>query len=94
MAIISYEEAKAAIGTLPTMHPEPNFDNRRVTYRALATKLMTIPSTLSARNGHRGMVEDPVTHAARGEQPWAYPADPGLRPAYPMHRNVSNVERR
>ena len=93
MPVVTYEEAKAAIGTLPSMHPEPNFDNRRATYRDLAAKLMTIPSTQATRNGHRGMVEDPVTYAARGEPAWVYPPNPGLRPAFPNHRNVSDIEK-
>ena len=88
----SLKLAVATVGKLPSMAPEPNFENRRKLHQKLCEKLETIPSTLSTSYGHRGMVEHPDLYNELGEQPWVYPTDPGSRPPYPTHRRLRKDE--
>ena len=85
---ITYDECVIAMKTLLAMHPEPNFRNRRETHRVLCERLMTLPSSLSLRSGHRDMAEYPYVYAALGEQQWTYPANPDRRAPIPAHRLI------
>ena len=93
MSPLTYEECVDAIGTLPTMTPEPSFQNRRKTHRVLCERLATLPSTKSAREGHRGVAELPYIWQSLGEQPWVYEPNPGRSAPLPAHR-VANADER
>ena len=82
MSPLTYKECVDAIDTLPTMHPEPSFQNRRKTHRVLCERLTTLPSTKSSREGHRGVAELPYIRAILGEEPWAF--EPNSRQSAPF----------
>jgi hypothetical protein len=69
--LITYEEAKATIGTLLSLDPRPNSVNIRALLMDLEQKLETIPSHQSPEHGYAGMVMDPALYALRAPTtPW------------------------
>lgn len=101
--LITYEEAKETIGTLPSLAPRPNTVNIRALSSDLEQKLETIPSHQSPEHGYAGMVMDPALYALRAPTtPWIEWNDPGphapaadttaeqgnLRTLYDANKNV------
>ena len=66
---ISLETVKTTIGQLPTLTPEPNFDNRRRLHKVLCERLETIPSSQAKQHGYQGMAEHTDSYQQLGEDP-------------------------
>ena len=80
-AVVTYDEAKKTIGTLPSLAPRPNAVNLRALSTELEQKLETIPSQQSPEFGYTGMVMPPEIYALRTTTAWADWPDPGNHPA-------------
>ena len=92
MTIISFDEALAIIGVLPSLEPRPNATNIRALTVALVDKLSTIPSQQSVEFGYSGMVEQEEIHALNTTTPWANFNNPGVHP--PTNENLTPVQQR
>ena len=81
-SVITYEEAKEIIGTLPSVAPRPNATNLRVLSEHLEQKVQTIPAPQqSPEYGFLGMVQPTAIYALRTNVPWIDWEDPGAHPA-------------
>ena len=80
-SVITFEEAKAIIDTLPSLAPRPNASNIRQLTEHLEQRLQTIPSTQAPEYGYLGMVMPEPIYALRTQNPWMDWADPGAHPA-------------
>jgi hypothetical protein len=78
---VTYEEAKATIGLLPSLAPRPNASNLRALSQHLEQKLQTIPCHQAPEHGFLGMVMPPAIYALRSDAPWEEWPDPGPHPA-------------
>ena len=76
--LITYEEAAARIGTLPTLEPRPNTRNLRALIKCLTEAVQEIPSFQSIKYGYMGMVVTPEEYALTGETAWQDFPDPGF----------------
>ena len=74
--LVTFEDAVARIGTLPTLEPSPNAKNIRALSKALTDALHVIPLYQSQRFGYMGMVTVPEEYSLLGEQLWADFPDP------------------
>ena len=75
---VSYEDAKAAIGILPSLAPCPSSTNIRALTTDLVNKLTTIPSEQSADWGYSGLIEQNALYALKtGGTAWRDWANPG-----------------
>ena len=80
-SVITYEEAKEIIGTLPSVAPRPNASNLRVLAEYLEQKVQTIPAPQqSPEYGYLGMVQPAAIYALRTNTPWIDWNDPGPHP--------------
>jgi len=79
--LVTYDEAKNTIGTLPMVTPRPNAVNLRALSIDLEQKLETIPSHQSPEFGYVGMVMPPEIYALRTPTQWNDWPDPGPHPA-------------
>ena len=68
--LVTYEVAKAKIGTLPTLAPRPNSTNIRDLRRAIDDALSGIPSNQSAEHGYAGLAAQPAIYALRTATAW------------------------
>ena len=76
--VVSFEDAKAAIGLLPSLAPRPNSTNIRALFINLVDKLTTIPSQQSANWGYSGLIKQDALYALKtGGTAWGNWADPG-----------------
>ena len=75
--LVTYEVAKAKIGTLPTLAPRPNSTNIRDLRRAIDDALSGIPSNQSAEHGYAGLAAQPAIYALRTATAWQDAIDPG-----------------
>ena len=76
--LVTFEEAAARIGVLPTLEPRPNAVNIRITTKALTEALQGIPSYQSQAFGYMGFVVTPEEYALIGEPGWQNFDDPGF----------------
>jgi len=74
---IDYDTATAAIGTLPSLHPQPSHANIRALERDLFEKLETLQSTQSKEWGFRGLAEQPAEYALKSGTAWTHSPNPG-----------------
>ena len=74
---ISYADAVATIGTLPTLAPRPCATNIRALTIDLVDKLSMVPSEQSADLGFSGLVEQDAVYALQTNTPWMNFANPG-----------------
>jgi hypothetical protein len=81
MGVITYDEAKETIGTLPSLAPRPNAVNLRALTQCLEQRLETIPAQQSPENGYVGMVMPDEIYALRSNTPWTDWENPGPHPA-------------
>ena len=77
---VSYADAVATIGTLPSLAPRPCATNLRALTIDLVDKLSMVPSEQSADLGYSGMVEQDAVHALRNPTPWVNFLYPGQVP--------------
>ena len=75
--LVTFEDAKARIGVLPTLEPRPNATNLRTLKKHLVEALQGLPSYASVRYGYMGMVVSPEEYALTGEPPFRRIPDPG-----------------
>lgn len=75
--VVTYEEARAQVGTLPTCHPRPNSTNIRQVVKVLSERVAGIPSTQSQDNGYYGMVVTWEECALVSNKQWQDFPDPG-----------------
>ena len=75
--LVTFEEAAAQIGVLPSLEPRPNTKNLRALIKALTEAVQGIPSYQSEKYGYMGMVVTPEEYVLTGEQPWQDFPDPG-----------------
>ena len=82
-SVITFDEAKDIIGTLPSLAPCPcpNASNIRLLTEHLEQKLQTIPSTQAPEYGYLGMIMPAAIYALQTQTPWMDRADPGAHPA-------------
>eukprot|EP00804_Cyclotella_cryptica_P006988 CCRYP_007119-RA/>CCRYP_007119-RA protein AED:0.63 eAED:0.16 QI:0/0/0/0.5/1/1/2/0/878 len=80
-ALITYEEAQKAVGTLPSLAPRPNAVNIRALSTLLEQRLEKFPCTQALEHGFVGMVMPEQIYALRCAIPWAEWPDPGNHPA-------------
>ena len=76
--LVTFEEAAARIGVLPTLEPRPNAVNIRITTKALTEALQGIPAYQSQAFGYMGFVVTPEEYALTGEPGWQDFDDPGF----------------
>ena len=75
---VSYEDAKAAIGILPSLAPRPSSTSIRALTTDLVDKLTTIPSEQSADWGFSGLIEQNALYALKtGGTAWLDWVNPG-----------------
>eukprot|EP00804_Cyclotella_cryptica_P006088 CCRYP_010701-RA/>CCRYP_010701-RA protein AED:0.44 eAED:0.36 QI:0/-1/0/1/-1/1/1/0/470 len=79
-SVITFEEAKEIIGTLPSLTPRPNASNIRTLSEHLEQRLQTIPSQQSPDFGYLGLVQPAPIYALRTNEPWTNWPDPGPHP--------------
>eukprot|EP00804_Cyclotella_cryptica_P010472 CCRYP_012303-RA/>CCRYP_012303-RA protein AED:0.45 eAED:0.14 QI:0/0/0/0.6/1/1/5/0/1176 len=79
-SVITFEEAKEIIGTLPSLAPRPNASNIRSLSEHLEQRLQTIPSQQSPDFGYLGLVQPAAIYALRTNEPWNNWPDPGPHP--------------
>ena len=91
--LVTYEEARAQVGTLPTCHPRPNSTNIRQLVKVLSERVAGIPSTQSPENGYYGMVVTREEYALVSNDQWQDFPDPGpVRGA--IDGNATSTEQR
>ena len=66
-SLISYETARAKIGTLPSLHPRPTATKICTLYKHLCEMLAKIPSFKSPIHGYQCMVDAAKLYALTGE---------------------------
>ena len=76
-SLVTFEDAAARIGVLPSLEPRPNTKNLRALIKALTEAVQGIPSYQSEKYGYMGMVVTPEEYVLTGEQPWQDFPDPG-----------------
>ena len=74
---VTFKDALAAIGTLPSMAPCPTATNIRALEIDLVDKLTMIPSKQSVDFGYSGKVEADVVYALKTNIPWVDWKNPG-----------------
>ena len=68
--MVTYADALAAIGTLPSLAPRPCSTNIRALTVDLIDKLTIIPSEQSADLGYSGLAEQDAVYALQTNVPW------------------------
>ena len=74
---VTFEDALAVIGTLPSMEPRQTATNIRALKIDLIDKLTMIPSEQSVDFGYSGKIEADVVYVPRTNIPWVYSKNPG-----------------
>ena len=74
---VSFEDARDAIGVLPSLEPRPTATNIQALVIDLVDKLTIIPSQQSADLGYSGLVQQDELYALATNQPWQNWPDPG-----------------
>jgi hypothetical protein len=77
VTLITYDEAKDVIGTIPKLDPHPNADILQALSKYIEEKLETIPSHQSAEFGYMGMAMPVEQYALRTNTPWMDWNNPG-----------------
>ena len=77
---VSYADAVATIGILPSLAPRPCATNLRALTIDLVDTLSMVPSEQSADLGYSGMVEQDAVHSLRNPTPWVNFLNPGQVP--------------
>ena len=90
--LVTYDEAKETIGTLPSVAPRPNAVNLRALSTDLEQKLETIPSHQSPEFGYVGMVMPPEIYTLRTTTPWNDWPDPGPHPVAAQTLQTRNTD--
>ena len=75
--LVTYEDAKSTIGTLPSLEPRPNSTNLRTLTIDLTDKLTTIRPHQSAAFGYAGIVDEADVYAMKTTTAWQDWTDPG-----------------
>ena len=74
---VTFEDAKDAIGILPSLEPRPTATNIAALTLDLVNKLTTIPSKQTADLGYLGLVQQDEMYALTTNVPWVPRPDPG-----------------
>ena len=74
---VTFEDAKDAIGILPSLEPRPTATNIAALTLDLVGKLMTIPSKQTADLGYLGLVQQDEMYALATNVPWVPWPNPG-----------------
>ena len=74
---VTFEDALAVIGTLPSLALRPTATNIRALEIDLVDKLTMIPSEKSIDFGYSGKVEAEVVYALKSNIPWVEWKNPG-----------------
>ena len=88
---ITYEEARANIGVLPSLEPRPNSTNLRAMWIDVVDKLTMMPSEQSADHGYSGMVQPEEVYALDSGTPWQEIGNPG--PYFEINEDWDEDER-
>ena len=78
--MVTFADAVAAIGTLPSLAPRPCATNIRALAINLIDKLTIIPSEQTADLGYSGLAEQDAVYARQTNTPWANFINPGQVP--------------
>ena len=78
--MVTFADAVAAIGTLPSLAPRPCATNIRALAIDLIDKLTIIPSEQTADLGYSGLAEQDGVYALQTNVPWANFINPGQVP--------------
>ena len=76
---VTFKDALAVIGTLPSLAPHSTATNIRALEIDLVDKLTIIPSEQSVNFGYSGKVEADVVYALKTSIPWVDWLNPGPR---------------
>ena len=79
--IVTYDDARDAIGQLPSLGPRPTATNIRALVVDLVDKLTIIPSEQAPDLGYAGMAEQEATYALSTNTPWTNWPNPGAHRA-------------
>ena len=69
--MVTFADAVAAIGTLPSLAPRPCATNIRALAIDLIDKLTIIPSEQTADLGYSGLAEQDAVYALQINTPWS-----------------------
>ena len=78
--VVTYADAVAAIGTLPSLAPRPCSTNIRALTVDLIDKLTIIQSEQSADLGYSGLAEQDAVYALQTNVPWTNWPNPSQIP--------------
>ena len=78
--MVTFADAVAAIGTLPSLAPRPCATNIRALATDLIDKLTIIPSEQTADLGYSGLAEQDAVYALQTNTPWENFRNPGQVP--------------
>ena len=78
--MVTYADAVAAIGTLPSLAPRPCSTNIRALTIDLIDKLTIIPSEQTADLGYSGLAKQDAVYALQTNVPWEKWINPGQVP--------------
>ena len=78
--MVTYADAVAAIGTLPSLAPRPFSTNIQALTIDLINKLTIIPSEQTADLGYSGLAEQDAVYALQTNVAWANWINPGQVP--------------
>ena len=68
--IVTYDDARDAIGQLPSLGPRPTATNIRALVVDLVEKLTIVPSDQAPYLGYAGMTNQDETYALSTNTPW------------------------
>ena len=87
---VTFEDARAVIGTLPSLAPRPTATNIRALEIDLVDKLTMIPSEQSVNFGYSWKIEVEVVYALKMNIPWVDWKNPG--PHVTLSDNLTNTK--
>ena len=87
---VTFEDALAAIGTLPSLAPRPTATNICALEINLVDKLMMIPSEQSVDFGYSGKVEAEIVYSLKTNIPWVDWQNPG--PNFTLTDNLTDTQ--
>ena len=84
-----YDTATAAIGTLPSLHPQPSHANIHTLERELFERLETLQSKQSEEWFFCGIAEQPDKYALKTPTAWVHSPNPGQHRELGLNANVT-----
>ena len=89
--MVTFADAVAAMGTLPSLPPRPSATNIRALATDLIDKLTIIPCEQTADLGYSGLAEKDAVYALQTNTPWENLRNPGQVPRRTTHGRESKV---